>query len=58
MAAPEPDPEKQSDRKGRTLVLIMLGIVLASIAAFLVLRPDPSGTGHPTSTSSHAPPSQ
>jgi hypothetical protein len=58
MAAPEPDPKQQGDGKSRTMVLVLLGIVIASIAAFMVLRPSPSGAGHPTSTSSHAPPSQ
>jgi hypothetical protein len=58
MAAPEPDPTQQGDGKSRIMVLVLLGIVVAFIAAFVILRPSPSGTGHPTSTSSHAPASQ
>jgi flagellar basal body-associated protein FliL len=58
MHEPDPNSDKQGDGKSRILVLIMLGIVVASIAAFLLLRPNPSGTGHDTPTSSHAPTSQ
>jgi hypothetical protein len=58
MSAPEPNPQKQGDGKSKTLVLVMLGLVVAFIVAFLVFRPNPSGTGHPTSTSSHVPASQ
>jgi len=57
MAAPETD-RKQGDGKSKILVLVMLGIVVASIVAFLLFRPNPSGAGHPTSTSSHTPVSQ
>jgi hypothetical protein len=55
MAKPELDPKEQGDGKSKILLLVILGIVVAFIAAFLVLRPNPSGTGHPTSTSSHTP---
>jgi hypothetical protein len=58
MAAPEPNPQKHGDGKSKWLVLAMLGLVIGFIAAFLVFRPNPDGTGHPTSTSSHAPSSQ
>jgi hypothetical protein len=43
-----PPHEHQHKRSSRTLVFVMLGIIILSIVAFLVLRPDPSGDGHST----------
>jgi hypothetical protein len=40
--------EKDSQSSSRVLVMLMLGLIVLSIVAFLVLRPDPSGAGHNT----------
>ncbi len=58
MHEPAPDSEKKGDGKSRMLVMVMLGVIIVSIVAFLILHPDPSGSGHDTPTSSHAPPSK
>lgn len=46
-------PDQQPARRSRTLVLVMLGIIILSIAAFLVFRPDPSGAGTSSTPSQH-----
>jgi len=50
-----PPTEHPPKRSSRMLVYVMLGIIVLSIVAFLVLRPDPSGAGHSTTdtTSDH-----
>jgi hypothetical protein len=53
MADASLDPDKQPGRRSRMLVLVMLGIIVLSIVAFLTLRPDPSGAGHTDPTSQH-----
>jgi hypothetical protein len=53
MAEDTQDPDKQPGRRSRTLVLVMLGIIILSIVAFLILRPDPSGAGHTSPASQH-----
>jgi hypothetical protein len=53
MQANPSDPDHQPGRKSRTLVLVMLGLIILSIVAFLVLRPDPSGVGHQDPASQH-----
>jgi hypothetical protein len=53
MAKFVPPPEHK--RSSRILVFVMLGAIVLLIAAFLILRPDPSGAGHSTTntTSDH-----
>jgi hypothetical protein len=42
-----PPTERQpKQRSSRILVFVMLGIIILSIVAFLILRPDPTGAGH------------
>jgi hypothetical protein len=53
---PETPPNSHAPRRtSRILVLTMLFIIVLAIAAFLILKPDPSGAGHSTTntTSDH-----
>ncbi len=43
MAAPEPNPEASAGKRSSLLFWVALGIILATLIAFLILRPVPSG---------------
>jgi hypothetical protein len=55
MDEPNQTPDPAGHRSSRTYILIMLGIVILSFVAFLVLRPSPGGPSQstPSSTQQH-----
>lgn len=54
MPSPPHDPGNQpANRSSRILLLILIGIIVAGIAAFLIFRPNPSNTPVSPSTTQH-----
>ncbi|RXH57365.1 hypothetical protein [Granulicella sibirica] len=43
-------PTPSTEKSSRVLLFVMLAIIVASINAFLVLRPSPSGAGGASTT--------
>jgi hypothetical protein len=43
MAETTPPPDPQHSRSSRNYVFVILGIIVLSLVAFMVFRPDPGG---------------
>jgi hypothetical protein len=55
MKAPKPGQENDPNRSSQILVFMMLGIIIALLAAFLVLRPSPGAGRTPSNGATPAP---
>ena len=49
MESPTERPKNSVETSSRIMFFAMLGLIVAFILAFLILRPDPSGGGHKSS---------
>jgi hypothetical protein len=49
MEHPDERPKNSVETTSRIMFFTMLGLIVAFILAFVILRPDPSGGGHKSS---------
>ena len=43
MGSPSTPPDKKTSRPHPLMIFVIIGIIVVAVAAFLVLRPNPSG---------------